>query len=88
MANLQEAGITWIICGAQTPYSSKTAPRIEWVKEIVEAADKAVIPIFLKDNLRHVFVRTEEETNQETFQQTFKWALSDWNKLRQEFPKK
>ncbi|MBA7590799.1 hypothetical protein ES708_32939 [subsurface metagenome] len=27
-------------------------PRIEWVEEIVVAADKAGIPVFLKDNLR------------------------------------
>ncbi len=26
-------------------------PRWEWVKEIIEAANKASIPIFLKDNL-------------------------------------
>jgi protein gp37 len=29
-------------------------PRIEWVQEIVEAADKAGIPVFLKDNLRPI----------------------------------
>jgi hypothetical protein len=35
---------------AQTnPYKP---PKIEWVQEIVEAADKAGIPVFLKDNLR------------------------------------
>lgn len=27
-------------------------PKIEWVREIVEAADKAGIPVFLKENLR------------------------------------
>ena len=27
-------------------------PKIEWVKEIVEACDKAGIKIFMKDNLR------------------------------------
>jgi len=27
-------------------------PRIEWVKEIVRAADKANIPVFLKNNLK------------------------------------
>ena len=46
-----KAGINWVIIGAQTPYSKKTAPRIEWVKEIVDAADKAKIPVFLKNNL-------------------------------------
>lgn len=43
------SGVTWVIIGAQTkPYRP---PKIEWVKEIVEAADKAGIPVFLKDNL-------------------------------------
>jgi hypothetical protein len=30
-------------------------PKIRWVKEIVEAADKAGIPVFLKDNLGPLF---------------------------------
>lgn len=36
------------------PYGSKwtAQPEIEWVREIVEAANKARIPVFLKDNLR------------------------------------
>jgi len=42
-------GINWLIIGAQTkPYKP---PEIEWVREIVEAADRAGIPVFLKDNL-------------------------------------
>jgi len=41
--------IQWVIIGAQTkPYKP---PKIEWVQEIVRAADKAGIPVFLKDNL-------------------------------------
>ncbi len=44
-------GINWVIIGQQTPVSAKTAPKIEWVKEIVEVADKAGIPVFLKNNL-------------------------------------
>ena len=41
--------INWVIIGAQTkPYK---APKIEWVREIVEAADKVGIPVFIKDNL-------------------------------------
>ena len=31
-------------------------PRIEWVKEIVEAADKAGVKVFLKDNLEPIFL--------------------------------
>jgi len=42
-------GIKWIIIGAQTgPYKP---PKIEWVQEIVDAADKAGVAVFLKDNL-------------------------------------
>ncbi|KKM87794.1 hypothetical protein LCGC14_1265380 [marine sediment metagenome] len=45
---LVDAGINWLIIGAQTkPYKP---PKIEWVQEIVEAADKAGIPVFQKDN--------------------------------------
>ena len=39
----------WVIIGAQTkPYKP---PEQKWVREIVEAADKAAIPVFLKNNL-------------------------------------
>ena len=41
--------LDWLIIGAQTkPYKP---PAKEGVKEIVDAADKAGIPVFLKDNL-------------------------------------
>ena len=44
------SGINWVIIGAQTkPYKP---PKIEWVREIIEAADKAGIPVFLKNNLK------------------------------------
>lgn len=46
------SGTDWLIIGAQTkPYK---LPKIEWVQEIVEAADRVGIPIFLKDNLRSI----------------------------------
>lgn len=44
--------VNWIIIGQQTPSSPKTQPKIEWILEIVEAADKAEIPVFIKDNLK------------------------------------
>lgn len=44
-------GINWIIIGQQTPVRSSTTPRVEWIQEIVQAADRADIPVFLKDNL-------------------------------------
>ncbi len=49
MERLAYCGINWLIIGSQTkPYRP---PKIEWVKGIVEAADTAGIPLFLKDNL-------------------------------------
>jgi len=44
--------LKWLIIGQQTPISTKTQPKIEWIQEIVEAADKTGIPVFLKENLR------------------------------------
>jgi len=39
--------------GSVMPYGNKFTlqPKIEWLREIVEAADKAGIPVFLKDNI-------------------------------------
>jgi protein gp37 len=45
-------GISWVIIGQQTPVSAKTEPKIEWIREIVEAADKAEVKVFLKNNLK------------------------------------
>ena len=42
----------WAIIGARSPYSVKTFPRWDWVKEIIEACDNSGIPVFLKNNLR------------------------------------
>ncbi len=50
---LLAGSVDWLIIGAQTkPYKP---PRLEWVSEIVEAADKAGIPVFLKNNLMPLF---------------------------------
>lgn len=50
--------INWVIIGSQTkPYKP---PKIEWVKEIVEACDKAGIPVFLKDNLKPLIITKDK----------------------------
>ena len=54
---LQLAGIKWVIIGAQT--KPTVMPKIEWVREIVEACDKAGIPVFLKDNLLPLVYKPE-----------------------------
>ena len=72
----------WWIIGAQTPYSKKTAPRIEWVREIVDVADKAEIPVFLKGKLYQVFVDNQVSIRLPD------WAKAELGGLRQEFPSK
>ncbi len=67
--------VNWVIIGSQTkPYNP---PKIEWVKEIVEACDKAGIPVFLKNNLALVM-------------NDGKWKEGEYRKqieLRREMPK-
>lgn len=81
--HLQNGGISWVICGQQTPVKQSTMPKIEWVKEIIEAADEAGIPVFLKDNLKKLFSKSI------TYQD--KWAFAKdvgrGGLYRQEFPK-
>lgn len=52
MEDWLKSGVTqWLIIGQQTPVKQETMPKLEWVKEIVEAADRAKAPVFLKNNL-------------------------------------
>ena len=52
--------LDWVIIGSQTkPYKP---PKIEWVKEIVEACDKADVKVFLKDNLLKLVNYQSRET--------------------------
>ncbi len=68
--------VQWVIIGSQTrPYKP---PKIEWVQEIVQACDKAGIPVFLKNNLWDL-VYTEAWDN-DLF-----WA-NDKATLRQKMP--
>jgi protein gp37 len=39
-------GINWVIIGQQTPVRKSAQPKIEWVREIVEAADKVGILVY------------------------------------------
>ena len=74
-------GINWVIIGAQSPYSEKTAPKWEWVKEIIDAADTASVPVFLKENLR--LPKYSCEGSAPFYKRTF---THDTWELRQEFP--
>ena len=71
-----KSGIKQVIIGAQTkPYKP---PKIEWVQEIVEACDKAGIPVFLKDNLWPLFDGSHYAVPL--------WAFSSKSTIRQEIP--
>ncbi len=48
---LTDCGISWCVIGAQTG-RHPIQPKIEWVKEIVEACDKAGVKVWLKNNLK------------------------------------
>lgn len=74
--------IDWVIIGAQTkPYRP---PRIEWVREIVEAADRTGIPVFLKDNLKPL-LRNDDGWTPALFISARDCNGEEW--LRQELPK-
>lgn len=76
---MKAAGINWIIIGAQTkPY---VAPKIEWVREIVEAADNAGVPVFLKDSLKPLLVISRSDQRYAPG-----WANGGTGTLRQEMP--
>lgn len=45
-----DSGVSWIIIGSQT--RPNVYPKIEWVTQIVKAADLAGVKVFLKDNLK------------------------------------
>ena len=73
---LKLCDVQWVIIGSQTkPYKP---PKIEWVREIVEACDKAGIPVFLKDNLKPLI---DSPTNE-----AYSLFVNGNQELRQEMP--
>ena len=80
---LQLAGINWVIIGAQT--KPTVMPKIEWVREIVEAADKAGIPVFLKNNLKSLVIDGNKPVG-EPLGYWKHWIGKDTWELRQEMP--
>ena len=78
----------WLIIGQQTPPSKKTEPKIEWIREIVEAADAAGIPVFLKDNLKPLLLKTALNDNRFWADKRDKNGFENCHtELRQEFPR-
>lgn len=55
MDNLDLKGISWVIIGAETGNrKGKVAPKLDWIIQILDEADKWNIPIFMKDSLKLV----------------------------------
>ncbi|KKM95107.1 hypothetical protein LCGC14_1191450 [marine sediment metagenome] len=71
----------WVIIGQKTPASSATTPKIEWIKEIVGACDKAGIPVFMKNNLAPLLIQEKDGNKYAPI-----WANGGYGTLRQEFP--
>ncbi|KKM07013.1 hypothetical protein LCGC14_1738160, partial [marine sediment metagenome] len=69
--------VDWLILGAQT--KPTVMPKVEWVREIVEAADKTGIPVFLKDSLQALW-------KDDPFYPEWAMGKDDFC-LRQEMPK-
>jgi hypothetical protein len=76
--HLQNAGINWLIIGQQTPHNQLTEPNASWIAEIIEAADKVKIPVFLKNNLKPILPAIYPFVTNPLRDAEFK--------LRQEFP--
>jgi protein gp37 len=53
--------VDWLIIGCQTPPSPKTMPKLEWVEEIINAADRVNIPVFIKPPLSDIMNYHREE---------------------------
>lgn len=73
---IQYNHVDQVIIGQRTPVSARTAPKIEWLIDIVRAADEARVPVFLKENVRKLLA------HQHGIKEPF-WRNG---KLRQEFP--
>jgi protein gp37 len=53
-------GLQWLIIGAQTG-KDPVRPEREWVEDILSMAGKLRIPVFLKDNIAHVYPKPGKE---------------------------
>jgi len=77
---LYYSGVSWIVIGGWD--RGKTQPKVEWIRGIIEAADRTGIPVFLKDNLLPLLKNHN----------AYPWAFTPnsvptFPTYRQEFPK-
>jgi protein gp37 len=84
----RKSGISWVILGQQTPTKMSTQPMIEWIREIMEAADTAGVPIFLKNNLKPLLSKYAYNIGAFWSERAIDHPYFASDKLRQEFPVK
>lgn len=55
MDGLDLKGISWVIIGAETGNrKGKVTPKLDWIIQILDEADRHDIPVFMKDSLKSV----------------------------------
>jgi protein gp37 len=86
---LTQSGINLLIIGCETLNGKPVReylPKIEWIKEIVDAADKARAAVFLKDNLRSLFLPQIKVSDPMPGIPNYALRENSVTLLRQEFP--
>lgn len=81
--------INWVIIGGWD--RGKTQPKVEWIRGIIEAADRTGIPVFLKDNLTGKCNKAGLPVDGLLERHNAPWAFKDMGDkgscFRREFPK-
>ena len=58
-----QCGLKWIILGAETGNrKGKVSPPLSWIHNVVSQADKAGIPVFMKNSLKDIVPSEEFRT--------------------------
>lgn len=78
------AGVNWAILGRETPSRKREHLPLQWFRQVVDAADDADIPVFLKNNLASL-LPAGSPFMINRFPISLAHALNQ-NFLRQEFP--
>ncbi len=77
LVDYMDDNLSQVIIGQATPAKAGTAPKVEWIREIVEACGQAGVKVFLKNNL--------EKLDWEG--QIWPLIAPETGRLRQEVPK-
>lgn len=58
-----QRGLKWVILGAETGNrKGKVSPSLLWIRDVVDAADEAGIPVFMKNSLKGIMPDNEFRT--------------------------